>query len=215
MKTALLAAFLIQAANGQTDPVFYQAVDVQTGDTLWEFSVAWATAPDGWPAVSWRSESGDGHRQQYRLDERHATLEWRIQFPERDTDYVGERREASLLVRGRLNGQAVDATLPIDDRPFFYSLPVGLAEFVRSGAPSMEFWAFRPDDVAVYAMDARVEGRDTVTVGGEPVEAVRVRWAPTGWRGWFYSRRFWFRADDGLFLRTDARDGYVTELRPP
>ncbi len=211
---ALLLPLLLLGLQ-QEERLHYRAYDPGTDSTLWRFSVGGVRRPDGGADVSWRSESGDGHRQQYRVGPDGGALEWTVLFPERDTDYRGVRRGDSVMVRGRLLGDEVDRSFEMDGSPLLVNVAVGLAPFVMSGRERMDFWVFRPDDISVLLMEARLEGLDTLDVQGQRVPAVRVRWAPRGWRGRFFSRRFWFRPSDGALLHTDIRSSVATVLTSP
>lgn len=190
----------------------YRAFHADTDSTLWRFAVEPPVADGALTRIAWRSEAGDGHREFYEVTENGDTPTWRVVFPERETDYTATRMPGSVRVVGTVDGRPIDETFPVDAAPVFGNVALGLAAFVRSGAESTPFWAFRSDDVSVVAMEARREAVETVERAGQSVPLVRVRWAPRGWRGWFWSRRFWVRPSDGVLVRTDERDGRITVL---
>jgi len=117
-----------------------------------------------------------------------------------------------LGVSGTIEGEVINREFTLGSGPLYANVALGLAAFVRSGAREADFWTFRPEDPSVIRMNARRESVETLAIDERPVPAVQVRMAPKGWRGLFYSRRFWFRASDGVLLRTDERDGRITEL---
>lgn len=189
----------------------YSTLSAENDSTLWSFAVD--LPPDPPATVVWRSESGDSHRQTFEVDRDGNTTAWTVSFDERATDYHGSRGpDGHLRVRGTIEGDSIDETFELAGGPLYPHLGIGLSAFVRSGRDEVDFWTFRPDERSVIELNARREGLDTVQVLGAPTPAVRVRWAPTGWRGLLYSRRFWFRAADGVLVRTDTDGGRHTVL---
>jgi hypothetical protein len=201
----------------------YRTFVVATDSTLWRFSVGLsenseahevgeAAEKNRATVIEWRSESGDGHVQSMHVHADGNTAEWSVRFAERSTAYRGIRVDDRLAVSGTIEGDSINREFELDEDPVFSNVPIGLVPFIRSGKQYVDFWAFRPEKQSVIHMNARREATDTLAVAGEAVVAVRVRVAPIGWRGLLYSRRFWFRASDGVLLETDERDGRITEL---
>lgn len=204
------------ALAGQPTPsdpttLHYRTLSAEDDSTLWSFAVDLPNDPSS--TVVWRSESGDSHRQTFEMDRAGNTTAWTVSFDERATDYRGSREgDGRVHVRGTIEGKPIDETFELGEGPLYPHIGVGLSAFVRSGRAEVDFWTFRPDERSVIELNARREGVDTVQVLGEPTPAIRVRWAPTGWRGLLYSRRFWFRAADGVLVHTDAGAGRRTVL---
>jgi len=208
----LAAALITLACPLSAQTVHYRTYVAETDSTLWRSAIG---VPDRDAAISevvWRSESGDSHRELFRVDRDGSTRSWAISFPEEGTDYVGQRLGDSVSIQGVISGKEIQALFEIDSDPVFANIAMGLAAFVQSGDLAVDFWTFSPEDASMIHMDAKREHVDTLHVAGAATAAVRVRWAPKGWRGLFYSRRFWFRVADGILLETDARDGRVTVL---
>lgn len=62
-------------------------------------------------------------------------------------------------------------------------------------------------------MTMRNKGETTVDYHGQPVQAVRVYFAPKNiLLEKFYNRTFYFRKSDGLFLKSAPHDGRAMEL---
>lgn len=215
----ICAATTRSPVAGQT--LHYRTFAADTDSTLWRFSVAVPRGDamqgeqDGGPHskfIQWRSESGDMHAEDLRVEEGGNTREWSVHFPERFTEYRGVRVDDRLGVSGTIEGEVINREFTLGSDPLYANVALGLAAFVRSGERETDFWTFRPDDRSVIHMSARRESVGTLPIEERPLPAVQVRVAPKGWRGLFYSRRFWFRASDGVLLRTDERDGRITEL---
>jgi len=205
----LLAAFALPL-SAQT--LHYRTHLADSDSTLWRAAIGTVDLGAALSQVVWRSESGDSHREVFRIEGDGNTRGWAVSFVDERTDYVGRRLGDTVSVRGVISGTAIQAVFEIDSDPVFVNIPLSLAIFVRSGHDAIDFWTFRAGDGSMIHMDARREAVDTLSLLGVATPAVRVRWAPKGWRGLFYSRRFWFRASDGVLLQTDVADGRVTVL---
>jgi hypothetical protein len=220
---AVLLGATVPATPLSGQRLHYRTFLAATDSTLWRFSVGLVENGEAHEAgeavgkyratvIEWRSESGDSHVQSMRVQADGNTAEWSVRFVERGTAYRGVRVDDRLAVSGTIEGHSINREFELDEDPVLYNVPIGLAPFVRSGAQHVDFWTFRPEKQSVIHMNARREATDTLALRGEAVVAVRVRVAPIGWRGLLYSRRFWFRASDGVLLETDERDGRITEL---
>ncbi len=228
-----VASLLAEAPPIEGQLLHYRTVSSRSDSVLWRFSVDGASviregvseavfglpAPvrvdrgrDGLYRLVWRSESGDAHEEIHWLTPDGDSREWQISFPERDTEYRGWRARDSVGVQGVIDGDSVHVMLQLSGGRLWANPGLGLSAFAASGAEETEFWVLRLDERSLLRMHAKREAVETIEVAGEHIETVRVRWAPRGWRGWFYNRRFWFRLEDGILIRTDDRDGRRTEF---
>ena len=61
-------------------------------------------------------------------------------------------------------------------------------------------------------MKAKKKGDEIIEVNGKKVEAVRVYYSATGIREKYYSRDYYFRKSDGIFIKKVEPDGSIEEL---
>ncbi len=163
--------------------------------------------------INWEVENSvKSGTQTSTLDARYATLRWKVTAPNEHTDYVGERKDNVLLIKGTHNDKPVDKRIEIDDLPFFSNPTIGLEEFVRTGKKKMNFRTLRPDNLSQYKMKAKNQGEQTITVGDKPVEVIQVKWGLTGLRSKFYSQTYWFRKSDGVFIKSEVSYDRFSEL---
>jgi len=163
--------------------------------------------------VHWVIEEGGVMTEEdYTLNEHFETLRFRVVNIEEKTDYVGERKERSIFIRGQFKGERIEQTMTIDERPFYYNPKIGLAAFVRSGEDQGRFWGFQNKELIVYPMKAVNKGLDMISVNGKNVKAVRVHWAVDDFRSVFFRRTYWFRRPDGLYLKQKTDGGKFREL---
>ena len=52
-----------------------------------------------------------------------------------------------------------------------------------------------------------------LTIAGKPIETIKIEMRLTGWRSYFWKSDYWFKADDGLFLRFEGQSGPSGENR--
>jgi hypothetical protein len=116
-----------------------------------------------------------------------------------------ERRGDALRLTGTLGGRAVDRSFPLE-APWYGSVLL-LRAFVLSGEPEVLFHVSKPEDEQVVLLKAIRQGVEVIDVGGAAVRAVRVKYTVPGVRGLFWSSLYWYRASDGLLVRTEETRG--------
>jgi hypothetical protein len=121
-------------------------------------------------------------------------------------DSLTMRREGDALrLTGTREGRAVDRSFPLE-APWYGSVLL-LRAFVLSDAPEALFHVSKPEAEQVVLLRAIRQGAETVEAGGRPVEAVRAKYTVPGVRGLFWSSLYWYRASDGLLVRTEETRG--------
>jgi hypothetical protein len=161
--------------------------------------------PDGYFL---RSRLSDGDMHDVQLDRALLTIRYHVTSPARRIDYTVVRGGNVLLVDGILGGKPVSRRITIDGRPWYESLERSAHDFIIAGARApLVFWVVNPWDANAYLLQARSEGREQVSVNGTLVYAARVRVVPVGILRFFWSALYWFRPDDGRFLRYEGVRG--------
>lgn len=135
-----------------------------------------------------------------------STLEWRMKNDH--TDITARREANQIRLTGMVNGQRLDNVLQIDAAPWYQPLSFSLRAFVLSGKTEVEFWTIRPDRLTPVKLRAEKDGVDAVPVGGGPETAQRVRvCVSSGIMSYLWSCCYWFRLDDGVFLKYEGTHG--------
>ena len=209
-----LSMFCIGTMSAQASrTLHYKTYHPQTGEITNRFYYTIEKNFSGGYQAHWViDEDGSRTEEDYTLDERFATLRFRVVNVEDQTDYVGERKEDSVFIRGQFKGEKVEHTVMIDERPFYYNPKLGLTEFVRSGREEGRFWGFQNKELKAYPMKATNEGSDIISVNGRKVEAVKVYWTVDDFLSAFFKRTYWFRGSDGLYLKQKTSGGKFREL---
>jgi len=158
---------------------------------------------------------GEGEHQvdeEYILGKDFSTKWFKVVNKKNKTDYVGERMYDTVFIRGVFNGDVVDKTMRIDDKPFYFNPKFGLKAFVLSGDESIKFWGMRNDALTVHLLKAVNQGREKISIGEKEIDAVKVYWTTDDVRSVFFKRTYWFRESDGLYLKQEYAKDKVREL---
>ncbi|HQP10208.1 MAG TPA: hypothetical protein PKV41_02350 [Candidatus Omnitrophota bacterium] len=193
--------------------LYYKTYHSGTGEIFNRFHCSIARNSSGGYQVHWViEENGTATEEDYALNENFETMRFRVVNLPEQTDYVGERRNNYIFIRGQFKGKKVEHGIEIDARPLYYNPKIGLTAFVQSGRKEEKFWGFQNRELKVYPMKATNEGPETISVGGRDVEAIKVHWTVDDFRSAFFKRTYWFRQADGLYLKQKSSDGTFREL---
>lgn len=193
--------------------VHYKTYHPGTGEITNRFYYSIDSNLSGEYQVHWIiDEDGTKTEEDYILDGQLATLRFRVVNVEDGTDYVGEREDDSIFVRGRFKGEKVERMMAIDERPFYYNPKIGLRAFVLSAEKEKKFWGFQNRELKVYPMKAVREGPERIVVAGQEVEAIQIYWTVDDFRSAFFKRTYWFRASDGLYIKQRSKGGTFREM---
>lgn len=141
-----------------------------------------------------------------RCDPSGRTLSWQFKGKEA-TDVTAVRHGNTLQIGGTLEGERVDATRAIDDRPWYQPLSFSLRFFLQSGLAEASFWTIRSDTLEVVTMRAKRQGTEEVEVAGRRTPAFKVEVRRDGLLSSFWHGTFWFRKDDLQYVRYAAVHG--------
>ena len=111
------------------------------------------------------------------------------------------RQGRRMLLTGALNNQPVSREFEVDDTAWYGSI-LFMRDFVLAGTQETVFYMTQPEDNRVIKLKAIREGEETIPVDGGNVATVRVRFTLPDFRSVFWSSTYWFRAADGLFVKS-------------
>jgi hypothetical protein len=133
------------------------------------------------------------------------TREWR--FKDTDTDIIAHRAGSTLRLEGVFQGEAVMRIVDIDDDPWYQPLSYALGQFSQSGRDSIRFWTIRPDKLEPIKLQAQRQDSEPVLTAAGLYLAHRVRISATGLWSRLWKANYWFRLEDGLFVRYEGSNG--------
>jgi hypothetical protein len=111
------------------------------------------------------------------------------------------RQGRRMLLTGARNNQPVSQEFAVDDTAWYGSI-LFMRDFVLSGAAETVFYMTKPEEDRVIKLKAIREAREVIPVDGDSVDTVRVRFTLPDFRSIFWSSTYWFRATDGLFVKS-------------
>lgn len=111
------------------------------------------------------------------------------------------REGRRMLLSGTLDSQPVSREFEVDDTAWYGSI-LFMRDFVMAGTQETVFYMTQPEDNRVIKLKAIREALETVSVDGADVATVRVRFTLPDFRSVFWSSTYWFRATDGLFVKS-------------
>lgn len=111
------------------------------------------------------------------------------------------REGRRMKLTGALGNQTVSREFEVDDTAWYGSI-LFMRDFVLSGTKDTVFYMTKPEDNRVIKLKAIREAEETIRVDGEDVPTVRVRFTLPDFRSVFWSSTYWFRASDGLFVKS-------------
>lgn len=172
--------------------------------------------------VLWRLSRSDGFKLTYekadethvtRTDKNYETLSWSMTNSSQGSSLRAERKGDNIVVRGELKGHSVDKRIEVDGAPWYQATTLSFTRFALSDREEISFWTLRPGTAKAYKLKATKAGRETITMAGKQVEAVKIRLCLNGWLAPFWKSHYWFRASDGLFLRYEGQTDTTDDSR--
>jgi hypothetical protein len=138
-------------------------------------------------------------------DDEMATTCFSYGNKDQDTAYTASREGNAIRLEGTLRGTPFVRRSTIDARPLYESVERSLQGFAISGSrATISFWIVLPTEAIVFLLTARREGREVVDVGGRSVDAEKVKVSLPGLASILWSSLYWYRPDDGTFLRSES-----------
>jgi len=160
-----------------------------------------AVVEDSDTLIRFRASSTTGEKVVSVLDSRDGSnLSWTQTKDERSVSVL---RTGDLLQVRTWDKDGVRLTEhKIDQAPWIQSREFGMRGFAGDRSQeSREFWIINPSDFSLNRMKAVKKEAGRISCGERTHEAVRVVVSLAGWKSIFWSSEFWFRLDDGLFLK--------------
>jgi hypothetical protein len=198
---------------GQT--YHYEIYDEESGDLVAKLSRSVGEPQDGRIRVEVEyhslADSLTAH-QSYLVDSDYQVWDWEVQNPLQDSEYTGTKAGDRVRIQGTLEGEEIDIEHEVEDRPFFVNPSFSLQALARGEREEIDFWSLRPSDLSRHKMGASKKGIETIEVGGDEVDALKIQWGLTGFRSMFFQQELWFRPSDGVLLKSEPSRGRWTEF---
>jgi hypothetical protein len=141
------------------------------------------------------------------------TLSWRYVRMGEETDVEARLLHDGVQIRGRLDGKKIDELeKPGKGEPWIQLFPMnpGMEQFIFSAEDEIVFWSIgteRPADMEINSFKAK--RKEVAWSDDFGCEVLRINFAPTGWRSYFWNGDYYFRPSDGRVIgyRGDGAPG--------
>jgi hypothetical protein len=192
----LLQAALAGAAIKEEEYIYVE----QTGDQISTFT--WTLSVGDQAEITSVSEQETFYN---LCDLRGNTRLWKLDNGRVKVKAI--RQDDIIIIRGEKDGEPVEKHIEIDSSPWFQPLSYSLQDLALNESETIVFWMIRPDTLKVVRLQAKKADEETLVLGDQEITAIRVEIALTGILSIIWKGNYWFRKEDGLFLRYQGRHG--------
>jgi hypothetical protein len=118
------------------------------------------------------------------------------------------RNANNITLHIKENGENRTETKEIGEIPWIQSVEFGLQGFVKDRQKTtQEFWIIRPTDGSIEKLVAEKEDDEKIIIGDHEYNTIQVEVTVPGWRSMFWGVDYWFRKNDGFFIRYKGANG--------
>jgi len=193
----------------------YHSFDKATGKVIGEVEVQIKDIGDGKKEFVRKAEGEKGEIvDKIILDSEYEAVSWERSYPKDGTQYLAENKGRVLAINGKFENKDIKKNVKIKKNPFYIIPKLSLTKFALvPGINKLKFSIPRRNKLTkMMVMKAEKKGVETITVNGKNVEAIRIYYSATGMREKYYSRDYYFRKSDGIFVKKVEPDGSIEEL---
>lgn len=139
-------------------------------------------------------------------DESGATHNW-LMKKENET-ISAQREENELHIYGTRGNETINKFFLLGEVPWFQPLSYSLRNLLKSEPDETKiFWMIRPDELKPHKFQAARVGFEEITIGNNSFQTAKIKINPTGLLSYLWHAYYWFRLEDGLFLRYEGTHG--------
>ncbi len=134
-----------------------------------------------------------------------STLKWSV--IKKNNRFVAVRKENTITVHLEKNGKKKQRILKIDKTPWIQTPEFGFLSLVKSKQKSKLFGIICPRDFSFHKMIANKEGEEEIKIGNKKYHTVKIKVTLKGWLSMFWHSYYWFRKNDGVFVKFEGVRG--------
>ncbi|BBO78361.1 hypothetical protein DSCW_57780 [Desulfosarcina widdelii] len=137
----------------------------------------------------------------------YRTIRWQVTDTADGTDFVAERSEDTIVIKGRFKGEPIHQRLDIDDAPWYQATSLSLRGLIASNDSHRVFWTIRPDTLTPHKIKAVKKEIETVASEENQKKLQHIRLRTTGMLAPFWKSDYWFTLPRGIFQRFEGPSG--------
>jgi hypothetical protein len=178
--------------------------EVEGGLTV-THTVSISPAPPGCLIELASQRSGGGTvRQTFRTAADLSTLAWTFSDPGRQMELEARLQGDDIVLSGTRRGEKAEKKFSAAGAPWNQLFQMGLEPFALAGAQSCQFRSIGtqgPGELKIGKFTVTRQDGEKVLLAGKEVETVHLRISLSGLLSIFWHGDYWFRKNDGRFLR--------------
>jgi hypothetical protein len=150
------------------------------------------------------TRSGGAVRQTFRTRSDLTTLEWTFSDPARQMELAAAIQGEKIVLSGFFKDKKVDKRFDAAGAPWNQLFQMGLGPFALANGKKMQFRSIGtqgPGELKIGKMTVTRKEDETIELGGLRIAAVHLRISLSGLLAMFWHGDYWFRKEDGRFLR--------------
>jgi hypothetical protein len=145
-----------------------------------------------------------------------ATISWKR--TRRGNTIFANRNGNTIEIKFAEDGKSRSEVIKVDNKIWIQRIPLSLQWFVNnSDKEKQHFFIVRLEDFSPFYMVAVKKEQERITVAKSRFDAINVMVTLPGWKSLFWKSDYWFKMDDGVFLKYKGTEGpgrpvTITEL---
>jgi hypothetical protein len=137
----------------------------------------------------------------------YETISWFYTNKKKDVILHGTRKNNLVEISGTAKGKPVHSSIMLDDGIWYQFSEFAFSHMLASNRDSAVYYIFWPEKLIFYTMKAKRVGDASISLGGNKIDAIKVKMTLTGLKSIFWSAYYWFRKQDYLFVRYEGVNG--------
>ena len=132
-----------------------------------------------------------------------STVRWQHTDTELAHNFEVKRTGNNIAIHGTFKGNPINKTVEIDKDQWFNKVDHALSDWVRSDEDELDFWILKlSSDLDPLKIRAEKVGTETLKLDDGTFQAIKVKLTLCSFfMSNFWSSYYWYREDDGLFLK--------------
>ena len=156
-----------------------------------------------------------GKRTNHLFEPPGTTKEWQLVDENLSHNFKATRTGKVIFIQGTYEGQLINKSVEIDEKPWINKLDHGLSPWVLSDNSHIVFWALKlGDDLEPIRFEATKLHREATKTPAGTFQTVKVKLNLHGFLlSNIWSAYCWYRVSDGLFVKYQGNSGPGTDIR--
>ena len=204
----LLVCFFLTPLPAEKSIFVYQE---KTKDQVTTHQFEIQSTIDGFEIRLSSKESNSTILQTFTLNPKLETLAWTFQETEKNTAISARREGIFILLTGIHKGKPIEKKLKTKKLPWNQLFNKGLEPFARSNVRKTKFRAIGTrgsGDMKITSFIVkRKEKPEIIKIKGRDVATVHLKISLSGLLSIFWTGHYWFRLNDGVFVRYKGKNG--------